>query len=497
MKFRVKDMDIATGRIAVAILNQRDAQLMDLQPMDRVLLEYKNKKIVAVLDIAESERAVPKGIIGLFEETLDALGVTHGREISFSLAKKPESLHLVQKKLAGGTLTYSEYLTIMKDIASDVLTDIELTAFVISNMNLDMKEIVALTKAMRDCGEILSFDRRGKLIVDIHSIGGVPGNRITIVVVPILIAAGLIVPKTSTRAITSPAGTADTMEVLCSVEHSLKKLKQLASTVGGFIVWGGAVNLSPADDKIIQVERPLSIDAEGQMLASIMSKKASVSPTHLVLEIATGKGAKVKTRAHAQQLKKSFEQLGDLLGVHTKVLLTDGSQPVGNGMGCVLEMRDCLLVLQNNRQGPQDLRERSLRFAGETLEFTKKAAKGKGYALAKELLESGEALKAFERMVKAQGGVMKNPHELRLGTYSHTVVAHKAGRVHHIDNHTMAHIARIAGAPQDKEAGVYMPIRLKMKVNKGDTLFTMYSDNKTKLAFALDAWKREDGITIV
>ena len=101
---------------------------------------------------------------------------------------------------------------------------------------------------------------KGKPIADLHSIGGVPGNRTTMIVVPIIAAAGIKIPKTSSRAITSPSGTADTMEVLCRVSFSPKKLPKIMTKVGGFLIWGGGqVNLAPADDKIIKIEHPLSI----------------------------------------------------------------------------------------------------------------------------------------------------------------------------------------------------------------------------------------------
>ena len=215
---------------------------------------------------------------------------------------------------------------------------------------------------------------------------------------PILIAAGLTVPKTSSRAITSPAGTADTMEVLCNVDLPIRKLKNIIKKLGGFIIWGGAVNLAPADDKIIQVERPLSIDAEGQMLASIMSKKASVSSNHLLIELPIGPGSKVRDNKHARHLKRRFITLGKHLGIKTKVLITDGSQPIGNGIGPVLEMIDILNVLSNNRSAPEDLRKKSLEMSGSILEFTGKFSNGLKEAT--KILESGKAFETFKKSVQ-------------------------------------------------------------------------------------------------
>jgi putative thymidine phosphorylase len=496
MKFKVKDMDIATGGPPVVILNVHDANLFDLHHMDRVLVRRNGNKTIAVLNIAESSKAVRKGHIGLMEEALHALRAKSGQEVKIELAKKPESISLIKKKLEGSPLNYADYLAITKDIVSDRLTSIELTAFVLANYTtrMSMKEIVFLTRAMRDTGSSLKVDRRGKKFADLHSIGGVPGNRTTPIVVAILIAAGLLVPKTSSRAITSPAGTADTMEVLCPVSIPIKKLEKMLTTVGGFLTWGGAVNLAPADDKIIRVERPLSIDAEGQMLASIMAKKASVGSTHLLIEIPMGAGAKVADRKRARHLDRKFKTLGKFLGIKVTSMITDGSQPIGHGIGPVLEIRDCLRLLMNDDKAPKDLRKKSLIMAGKLLEFTGKSRSG--VKKATELLESGAALDAFDRMVRAQGGKLVDPEKLKPGCHTFMYKASKAGRVSSIDNIAFAHMARVAGAPKDKAAGIDLHVHRNYKVKKGQPIFTIHAVSKQKLKFALQEWKKHRGIVI-
>jgi len=224
MELKVKDMDIATGDVQVVILNKKDAHELDLHHMDRLVLKKNSRRTVAILDIAESKKAVPPGHIGLFEEVLDALHAKNGDKVNVDIAEKPESVTYIRKKLDGKRLTPKEIKIIVEDIVNNRLTDVELTSFVTAGYTrgMSMKEIVALTKAMAETGETLKFNKYP--VVDIHSIGGVPGNRTTMIVVPILVAAGCIVPKTSSRAITSPAGTADTMEVLAPVSMSINKL---------------------------------------------------------------------------------------------------------------------------------------------------------------------------------------------------------------------------------------------------------------------------------
>ena len=220
---------------------------------------------------------------------------------------------------------------------------------------LDINESVSLTKAMINTGEILKLNKYP--VMDMHCIGGVAGNRTTMIIVPIVASAGLTIPKTSSRSITSPAGTADTMEVLSNVSFSIKEIKKVIRKTNACLVWGGSVNLAPADDKIIRIEHPVSLDPEGQLLASILAKKRSASATHLLIDIPIGKGSKIENRKKALHLKRLFESISKKLGIKIKVIITDGSQPVGNGIGPGLEARDVLWVLKNDSKQPLDLKD--------------------------------------------------------------------------------------------------------------------------------------------
>jgi len=497
MKLKVKDMDIATGDIQVVILNEKDAHELDLHHMDRIVLKKNSKKTVAILDIAESRKAVPPGHIGLFEEVIDELGAKDGDEIKIDIADKPESISYIRRKLDGKRLTPKEIRVIVEDIVNNRLTDVELTSFVIASYTrgMNMHEVASLTEAMTETGDVLKFKKYP--VVDVHSIGGVPGNRTTMIVVPILVAAGCIVPKTSSRAITSPAGTADSMEVLCPVSLPAWKLKKIIDDVGGFIIWGGAVNLAPADDKIIHVEHPLSIDAEGQMLASIMAKKASVGATHLLMEIPVGRGTKVGTTREAKHLSKHFAQLGHMLGIKVKTVITDSAEPIGNGIGAMLEARDVLWVLKCNECGPQDLIKKSLWISGILLEFAGKARKGKGYEMAHRLLTTGAAYGAMTRIVEAQGGKMPDPNKMNPASKKFVYRAEKTGRLRSLENSSIAKIARLAGAPVDPDAGIYLHKHCGDSVKKGEPIMTIYSRSDHKLSYAIKALKKLDGVVIV
>jgi len=487
---KVKDLDIATGGTKVVLINEKDARALDIHHMDRVEVNKGKKTITAIVDIAESAKAVPAGKIGLFEEVLEALKVKNNDVVCISNAPKPESLTHIKNKLDGKELTYEETACLVKDIVDEKLSMIELTSYVAANYTLGMtrQETLFLTKAMINTGNVLKH--KTKIVADLHSIGGVPGNRTTMIVIPIIISAGITIPKTSSRAITSPAGTADTMEVFCPVSVPMSKVKSLLNTVGGFILWGGSINLAPADEKIIRVESPLSIDPEGQMLASILAKKASVGATHLIMELPVGKDVKLKNLKEAHHLKEEFEYLCKQLGIKINVLVTNSEEPIGNGIGPVLEAIDVLKVLQNFKEAPQDLRCKSLEMAGILFELVGKTKNGNGRELAKQILDSGQAYKTFLKMVKAQGGPIPDIKKLKPGKHSFDVLSTKTGRIKDIDNKAIAKIARIAGAPKDKHSGIYLYKHMGDKITKGEKLFTIYANSNIKLNYAKQANKQ-------
>ncbi len=491
MKFKVKDMDIATGGTLVALLHQKDAKLMDLHSGDRILVKKGNKNITCILDIYEGNKSLPLGHIGLFEEVLKRLAVHRGTEVEVSFSGKPESVKHIRNKLCGKRLDYKALYHIMDDITNDRLTDIEKTYFVSAGFTngWSKDEIVDMTLAMVETGYKIKF--KGTTL-DKHCIGGVPGNRTTMIVIPIIAAAGFTIPKTSSRAITSPAGTADTMECLANVELSEKKIKQIVQKIGACMVHGGAMNLAPADDKIIDVEHPLSIDAEGQLLASVMAKKYSVSASYVLIDIPVGKDVKVKNRKQAQKLKRQFEWLGKKLKMNVKVVITDGSHPIGNGIGPFLESQDVLAVLRKDLLAPQDLRKKALYLAGIMLEMTGKCKKGKGYTIATEILDNGKAYKKMQEIISAQG----KRRWPKIGKYTYLVESTKMGHVKEINNTIIAKIARIAGAPVDKGAGTYLSKRVHDIVKEKDLLYTVYAENKAKLDLAIEYLKQNNGFLI-
>lgn len=492
MEFKIKNIQISTGDSLVAILNEDDAKTLDLHKMDRIKISYDHKSITAIIDIAKKS-VIPKGELGLFEETTKELKIKQGQKVKIDIEKKPETVCIIRRKLDGEELSYEDFKKIMDDIVTGTLTAIETTYFVAGcyTNELTNKETIDLTRAMIDSGQILHFPQ--KIIMDKHCIGGVAANRTTAIVVSIIAAAGYTIPKTSSRSITSAAGTADTIEYLCNVNMSAEKLKEVVKNTNACLAWGGALNLAPADDKIIHVESPISLDPTGQLIASVLAKKKSVSANHVLIDIPIGRGAKIENKKDAKKLKKKFLKVGRRLGMKIKVIITDGSHPIGNGIGPMLEARDILWTLKNDLWGSWELKEKSINMAGVMLRM---AGHFNGEKKARQIFDSGLAYKKFMEIIKAQGGKEVDPDMMETGKYYCDIISKKSGKITHIDNKIMNKIARIAGAPSDKKAGVYLYVQKDKSIESGTKLYTIYSENKERLDYAVEIASKNIGIEI-
>lgn len=464
--------------------------------LSKIEVKANGKSILATLNVVDDASLVGEHELGLSQVAFKQLAVTPGSLVKVAQAEAPKSMHALHRKLAGERLQSNDFQSIVDDIAGHRYSKIELTAFVVacSRDELDREEVLHLTQAMIAAGKTLSWDAAP--VVDKHCIGGIPGNRTSMLVVPIVAAHGMLCPKTSSRAITSPAGTADTMEILANVELPLDDLQGIVQRHKACLAWGGTANLSPADDVLISVERPLAMDSAGQMVASILSKKVSAGSTHLLLDIPIGPTAKVRTMTDAQRLRRLFEYVARHLNLSIDVMITDGRQPVGIGVGPVLEARDVMRVLHNDPLAPLDLREKSLRLAGRLIECDPNVRGGDGYATAQEILDSGRALKKMNDLIVAQGVHdfdYKNP---ALGQLSFDVLAPESGHVCGIDNLQIARIAGLAGAPKIPCAGLELHRKLGDQVKEGDLLYRVYASYPSDLAFAQRSVMRSNAYLI-
>jgi thymidine phosphorylase len=451
------------------------------QALSKIQVSANSHKVLAVLNVVDDDSIVYPDELGLSEQAYAQLNVKECSLVTVDHAEPPKSMDAVRRKINGERLNEKDFLDIAQDIAETRYSKMEMAAFLVATgqNNLDRDELLFLTRAMLKSGE--RMDWHESLVADKHCIGGIPGNRTSMLVVPIVAAHGMLMPKTSSRAITSPAGTADTMEILAEVNLTPEHLHTIVRRERGCLAWGGTAKLAPVDDMLISVERPLGIDSQGQMVASILSKKLAAGSTHLLIDIPVGPTAKVRHMRQALALRKLFEFVGDQLGVYLEVVITDGRQPVGRGIGPVLEARDVMQVLENNPHAPSDLRQKALQLAGRVLEFDPDVRGGKGYSIAREILDSGRAIAKMNAIINAQGA---RKIDLRPGKLCHEVYAESTGVVVNIDNLQMSKIARIAGAPMDKKAGVDLVKKLGDPVSKGDLLYRIYAEFSSDFNFA-------------
>lgn len=479
-KMSIKVFDIEAAKF-VSIIHEIDAKEIGIMPLDRAEIHCKRtgKKITTVVDTTRT--LVSQDQIGLFADILKAIGAKNKEQVWVQASPQPKSVHSIRKKLRGEELSASEINEIILDIANNKLSEIEASAFLsaVFIRGNSLNEIIATTKALAKGGEKLEL-KKG-IVVDKHSIGGING-RTSMILVPIVAATGLLIPKTASRSITSAAGTADCMEALANVELSLQQIERITKKVGGVIAWGGAVDLAPADDKIIKIERPLSLDPEGQVIASVLAKKYCVGAKHVVIDLPVGSEVKISTHYQANQLAKKFVLVGKKMGMNVKPVLTNGKEPACNVFGAALEAKNALEILEGKEFGY--LGKKSCQLAGYLLEMAGKARKGKGFQLAKKILQSGKALEKMREIIHAQGGRIISSEQLSAGRLSKTILAKKEGKIVGMHVRRFANAARIAGAPMDPGAGVLIKARMKQRVKKGRELFEIYSNNPQKLEFA-------------
>jgi thymidine phosphorylase len=491
---RIRSVNLDTGRENVVVISRQSKALRAeiFRGFSRVELRCNSRVLLATLLITDDDALVGPHEIGLSQPAFRRFAEPAGTLATVSPAASPDSLEAVRAKIRGTTLSAAAIGSIIDDITHYRYSDMEIAAFLIGSASfVTTDELLALTGAMAQAGTQLKWT--APIVVDKHCIGGIPGNRTSMIVVPIVAAHGLPIPKTSSRAITSPAGTADTMEVLARVNIGVEEMKTIVAACNGCLIWGGHVNLSPADDILISVERPLSLDTREQMVASIMSKKLAAGSTHLLIDIPVGPTAKVTNGTEAMRLRKLFEFVGDRFGIVVEVITTDGRQPIGNGIGPVLEAQDVMAVLTNDPSAPSDLREKSLRLAAHLLDYDPNLRGGAGYARARDLLDSGAALKQMQKIIAAQG-----PSDCRneLATLAFEVRAARDGVVTAIDCLRMNRLARTAGAPIDKGAGIRLFKKIGDHVAQGEPLYRIFAVDQPELDLAAAATRVDQGYAI-
>ncbi|PIU21960.1 MAG: thymidine phosphorylase [Candidatus Diapherotrites archaeon CG08_land_8_20_14_0_20_30_16] len=488
------NIDLETG-ISVCIINESDAKKLGVERDDRLILTNPSNRlfVAAVVDLAKD--IVKSGEIGISSSIKQEIELESSNTIEVTRAEKPESFQYIIKKINNQALNFDEIKQLVEDIRHNKLSVIELTAYMtavkINGYNID--EIYAMAKNMSDNGKKLNLNVDGT-IVDKHSIGGING-RATMIIVPIVSCFDeLYIPKTSSRAITSSSGTADSMEVLANVNINSEQLQTVVEKCHGAMVWGGAFEFAPVDDKIIKIERPLQMDPQGQVIASVLSKKLSVGARKVIVDVPMGKDTKVKNLVEAEDLSGKFVATGKKLGMEIRAVITDASTPCGNTFGPALEARSVLEILEGKTY--DNLAEKACELAGELLEMCNVVERGQGYTKSREILKNGRALKKMKQIIETQGKKFDSSDKVPIGEFHEDVFSTKQGYVRDIGIANFTQIALASGAPFDKGSGVMLMQKQNNSVDKGDLLFKIFADNKDKLNYATNLAKKIEPVKV-
>ena len=491
LQHRARRLGIDTHSERVVLMH-KDCHVCRAEGFDslaRVEIASNGNRALATLVLVTGDM-LAKHEVGLTEAAWNDLRVREGDWVEVRHAPQLTSLGDVRGKIFGRPLDESSSLRVVADIVAGRYSPVDLAAFLTAcaARPLNRDEMRALTAAMVDTGERLRWS--APVVADKHCIGGLPGNRTTPIVVAIVAALGILIPKTSSRAITSPAGTADVMETLTTVDLELDVMRRVVEREGGCLVWGGAVHLSPADDIMIRIERSLDLDGEGQMVASVLSKKIAAGSTHVVIDVPVGPTAKVRSPEGARSLAEDLVAVASHFDLQVIPLFSDGRWPVGRGIGPALEARDVLAVLRNHREAPQDLRARAIDVAGAVVAAARGITPAAGRLLAEDALASGEAWSKFQAICEAQGG-LREPAE---ASQRAPITAERAGTLRAIDNRRLSRLAKLAGAPDDLVAGLRLDVAVGDSVELGQPLCWVHADTVGELHYALEYAARNPDI---
>lgn len=480
-----RKLDIRTGEVMIALINEQDAAEYGITIGDKISLEFSGKEKPIVVTVDTTDSLVEEGEIGFFEDVWDKYHIKFGEVVKLTFVSPSKAVEGIRKKLLGGKLTYEEIYVIIKEIASNELGKTLTTYYAAAGYSpgFDEEEMFYMTKSMAETGDVLKFEG---IVADKHSIGGVAGKGITPLVVPIVACIdGLIVPNTSTRAVTSASATTDMLEVIMPMSFTKEQLEAMILKHKVFMVWGGGLDLAPADDKIIQVQKPLGIESIDKFVASIVAKKIAQGVNHVIFDVPVGEGAKIETEEEFLRVKTTFERVCAKFNINVQIFRRDVRGIDGFAVGPSLECREFLRVYERHEKRSLTLEDDALNIAGSLIELCKKAPKGEGYKIAKQLLDNGKAYEKLKQIVTAQGG---NPNisseNLELGGITWDYLSPQDGTIKGIINKKVFEVCRSLGNPRIKEAGMYFHKTVGDKVSKGEPLVTLYSTTDSRMQLA-------------
>lgn len=404
-------------------------------------------------------------------------------------------IDLIEKKKHGRAHTKDEIRFIVKSLDSGIAHETQIAAWLMAVYfkGLNEAETAYLTEALADSGSRIDFGELSNLIIDKHSTGGV-GDKVTITLIPLLAAAGIPMAKLADRGLGYAAGTVDKLEAIpyfktdLSVENLVNQVKDINGVIAS-----QAEDLAPADKKL-QALRNLTGTADSDVLiaSSIISKKIASGANNIILDVKYGAGAFMKTPEDAVHLSKLMVKIGRKLNKSILAVVTSMEQPLGRAIGNSLEVIEAIEFLKG-RIETGDLAELTYYFASSTLVFLDMyETRQEAEKYLRDLVHSGKALNKFREIIIAQGGdtaVLENYDKFELPAFKIECESKKSGYVQNINAFNIAQAAKALGASRengsiDLSVGIYLNKKSGEYVNKGENLYTIYSNDeeKTKIA---------------
>lgn len=403
------------------------------------------------------------------------------------------TLEIIRKKRDGERLSRSEIETLVQGIVDQSIPDYQLSAWLMACFlnGLDLDETTDLTRAMAYSGETLDLSMIPGLKVDKHSTGGV-GDKVTLVLAPLVASTGLVVAKLSGRGLGHTGGTVDKLEAIPGFQTSLStqdfiaQLRQI-----GVAVAGQTQNLAPADKTLYALrDVTATVECIPLIVASVLSKKVASGADIIVLDVKFGSGAFMATHAQAQELASQLVEVGRRLDRSVSVLLSDMDQPLGTAVGHTLEVEEAIQTLKG--QGPEDLNQVVLTLGAMQLLAAERVSDlDEGKALLQHQIHSGKALLKFRELIASQHGdisVLDNPEKMPHAAHCFELKAPQDGVVTRLEALKVGEAVRALGGGRlrkgdtlDLAVGVKVWKKRGQSVQAGETLASIYYDDESHL----------------
>jgi len=411
-------------------------------------------------------------------------------------------IDIITGKRNGNRHTFDEINFLIKGVTNGTIPDYQISAWLMATYfnGMDIDETSMLTDAMAKSGDILDLSRIGEFVVDKHSTGGV-GDKTTLILIPLLAAAGIPVAKLSGRGLGHTGGTIDKLESIPGFKTSLE-LDEFLSQVKniGAAIASQTAHLAPADGKLYALrDVTATIESIPLIAASVVSKKIAAGANVIVLDVKCGNGAFMKTLTEAQKLSNTMVEIGKRLNKSISAVITSMEQPLGKAVGNSLEVIESIQTLKN--QGPDDLTELTLTLGAVSLiklNMAKNIQDGK--EILGRYLKDGSAYNKFKEIVKEQGGdirAIENVDYLPAAKYKVEVKSDESGYISSLDALGIAKACKLLGAGREKKGdtvdysvGIVLNKKVGDKAQKEEILAIIHANSRDLIAEAVNMVKK-------